>query len=188
MEKGTTTFTFDDRTAAAVFQADYDSKVDASMMGIGIQHDLTQYLGLVGKLPFSIAVLGAYTKADIEFVNAYLNKQQTIFFTTANVSILVGSSGSFETIFEMVNKMDFPATGDSFELPLELVIKELNWLISSTLEERMNNQWIVSIRKKMMPIAALKMKWIIEKMNIKQVFVSPYSLKEGVFMSNLDEI
>lgn len=129
-----------------------------------------------------------YTKADIEFVNTYLNKQQTIFFATANVSVLVGSSGSFETIFEMVNKMDFPATGDSFELPLELVIKELNWLISSTLEERMNNQWIVSIRKKMMPIAALKMKWIIEKMNIKQIFVSPYSLKEGVFMSNLDEI
>ena len=129
-----------------------------------------------------------YTKADIEIVNTYLNKQQTIFFATANVSVLVGSSGSFETIFEMVNKMDFPATGDSFELPLELVIKELNWLISSTLEERMNNQWIVSIRKKMMPIAALKMKWIIEKMNIKQIFVSPYSLKEGVFMSNLDEI
>ena len=129
-----------------------------------------------------------YSNDDIAFINDYLNSKETDFFASAKVSVLVGSSGSFETIFEMVNKMDFPAAGDSFELPLDLVMKELNWLISSTLEDRMNNHWIVSIRKKMMPIAALKMKWIIDKMNIKQVFVSPYSLKEGVFMSNLDEI
>ena len=43
---------------------------------------------------------------------------------------------------------------------------------------------VSSIRKKMIPIAALKMKWVIEQMNIQQVYVSPYSLKEGVFMSS----
>lgn len=127
-----------------------------------------------------------YTQAHIPFITDYLNRQKCDFFDSTQASILVGSSGSFETIFEMVNKMDFPATGDSFELPIDLVMRELNWLISSTLEDRMNNQWIVAIRKKMMPIAALKMKWIIEHMNIQQIYVSPYSLKEGVFMSNLD--
>tara|TARA_B110000879_G_scaffold207779_1_gene292064 strand:- start:120 stop:1202 length:1083 start_codon:yes stop_codon:yes gene_type:complete len=45
----------------------YDSKVKGSSMGIGIQHDLTQYLGLLGKLPFSISVMGAYSKANIEY-------------------------------------------------------------------------------------------------------------------------
>ena len=45
----------------------YDSKVKGSSMGIGIQHDLTQYFGLLGKLPFSIAVMGAYSKANIEY-------------------------------------------------------------------------------------------------------------------------
>tara|TARA_B100001769_G_scaffold118_1_gene82 strand:+ start:365 stop:1411 length:1047 start_codon:yes stop_codon:yes gene_type:complete len=45
----------------------YDSKVTGSLIGIGIQHDLTQYLGLLSKLPFSISVLGAYSKASIEY-------------------------------------------------------------------------------------------------------------------------
>ncbi len=160
-----------------LIQADQSGLINAVSLDIGVSR-IYQLLNKPEE----------YSLDDIKFINAYLNKQESSFFSSANVSVLVGSSGSFETIFEMVNKMEFPATGNSFELPLDLVMKELNWLISSTLEERMNNEWIDSIRKKMMPIAALKIKWIIEKMDIKQVFVSPYSLKEGVFMSNLDEI
>ena len=120
-----------------------------------------------------------YTEAHLQFISNFLNENKCQFFETIKASVLVGSSGSFETIFEMVNKMNFPETGDSFELPLNQVKKELEWLITSTLVERMANPWIDSIRKKMMPIAALKMKWIIEELDIKQVYVSPYSLKEG---------
>lgn len=129
-----------------------------------------------------------YTQEHIRFIEDYLNSNKCDFFSSVNASILVGSSGSFETIFEMVSKMNFPATGDSFELPLDQVLKELNWLISSSLEERMNNEWITTIRKKMMPIAAVNIKWIIEQMGIKRVCVSPYSLKEGVFASQLDSL
>ena len=45
----------------------YDSKVNGSLIGIGLQHDLTQYLGILGKLPFSIALMGAYSKANVEY-------------------------------------------------------------------------------------------------------------------------
>ena len=45
----------------------YDSKVNGSLIGIGLQHDLTQYLGLVSKLPFSISILGAYSKANVDY-------------------------------------------------------------------------------------------------------------------------
>jgi|TARA_B110000967_G_C18773798_1_gene504470 hypothetical protein len=48
-------------------EINYDSKVKGSSIGIGVQHDLTQYLGLVSKLPFSVAVLGAYSKVNIEY-------------------------------------------------------------------------------------------------------------------------
>jgi len=128
-----------------------------------------------------------YTIDHINFIIDYLNKRKCDFFQAPKTSILVGSSGSFETIFEMVNKMNFPETGDSFELPKAQVMKELDWLISSSLEERMKNEWISAIRKRMMPIAALKMKWIIEQMNIKRIYVSPYSLKEGAFMMQMKE-
>tara|TARA_B100001059_G_scaffold236195_1_gene285424 strand:+ start:23243 stop:24289 length:1047 start_codon:yes stop_codon:yes gene_type:complete len=45
----------------------YDSKVNGSLIGIGLQHDLTQYLGLISKLPFSISILGAYSKANVDY-------------------------------------------------------------------------------------------------------------------------
>lgn len=124
-----------------------------------------------------------YTASQLEQINSYLEAQKGDFFNSFKASVLVGSSGSFETIFEMVHKMNFPATGESFELPLAQVLEQLDWLISSSLEDRMDNEWIVAIRKKMMPIAALKMKWIIQLMQIERIYVSPYSLKEGAFSS-----
>ena len=45
----------------------YDSNVKGSSIGIGVQHDLTQYFGLVSKLPFSIAIMGAYSKSNVEY-------------------------------------------------------------------------------------------------------------------------
>jgi len=45
----------------------FASKVNANLIGVGFQHDLTQYLGPVGKLPFSISVLGAYTTSTIDY-------------------------------------------------------------------------------------------------------------------------
>ena len=45
----------------------FASKVNANLIGVGLQHDLTQYLGLIGKLPFSVSVLGAYTSATIDY-------------------------------------------------------------------------------------------------------------------------
>tara|TARA_B110000483_G_scaffold91486_1_gene112950 strand:+ start:153 stop:1199 length:1047 start_codon:yes stop_codon:yes gene_type:complete len=47
---------------------DYNSKVKASSIGIGLQHDLTQHLGLVSKLPFSIAIMGAYSRTNLEYI------------------------------------------------------------------------------------------------------------------------
>lgn len=124
-----------------------------------------------------------YSDGHIQQINDYLEVEKGDFFDSFDAHILVGSSGSFETIFEMIHKNNFPSTGESFELHLDQVNEQLDWLITSTLEERMNNEWIISIRKKMMPIAALKMKWIIQMMNIERIYVSPYSLKEGVFKS-----
>jgi hypothetical protein len=45
----------------------FASKVNANLIGVGLQHDLTQYLGLVGKLPFSVSILGAYTTSTIDY-------------------------------------------------------------------------------------------------------------------------
>ena len=48
-------------------KTNFGSDVEANLIGVGLQHDLTQYLGLVGKLPFSVSLLGAYTTSTVDY-------------------------------------------------------------------------------------------------------------------------
>lgn len=98
----------------------------------------------------------------------------------ASCDVLVGSSGSFETFYEMVHEEAFPQRLDNIRMSREEVMKTLNWIIGSTFEQRENHPFIIPIRRKMAPIAALKTKWIIEKFGIREIVISPCSLKEGV--------
>ncbi len=122
-----------------------------------------------------------YTDAHIQRINAFLEENRTDFFASSKTNILVGTSGSFETIFELIHKCEFPPTINAYELPYDQVMEQLEWIIASTLEERNTNKWIADIRKTMLPIAALKIKWVIEMMSIERILVAPCSLKEGVF-------
>lgn len=45
----------------------FDDKVEASLIGFGLQHDLTQYLGPIDKLPLSISILGALTNMKVAY-------------------------------------------------------------------------------------------------------------------------
>ena len=40
----------------------FDDDVEASLIGVGLQHDLTQYFGPIDKLPLSVSILGAFTR------------------------------------------------------------------------------------------------------------------------------
>ena len=48
-------------------KTNFASDVEANLIGVGLQHDLTQYLGIVEKLPFSVSLFGAYTSASVEY-------------------------------------------------------------------------------------------------------------------------
>ena len=118
---------------------------------------------------------------DIETIVNFLNVESKGHFETHESALLIGASGSFETMYEMMFKCEFPQNGKAVELPLDMLKNSLDWGINSTLEERMNNDWVIPIRKKMLPIAAVKIKWVLELLGVEQVMISPYSLKEGVF-------
>lgn len=94
--------------------------------------------------------------------------------------VLVGASGSFETFYEMVHEEAFPGMLENICIPREELMKTLDWIIGSTFEERENHPFIIPIRRRMAPIAALKTKWIIGKFDIREIVISPCSLKEGV--------
>lgn len=43
----------------------FDDDVESNLIGFGLQHDLTQYFGVIEKLPLSVSVLGAFTSMNV---------------------------------------------------------------------------------------------------------------------------
>ncbi len=122
-----------------------------------------------------------FGESEINQVRSFLENSSQSFFDNLQSDLLIGASGSFETLYEMVLKETYPTIGSAIEIPFNKLLTALNWSIRATLEERMNNEWIVPIRKKMLPVAAVKIVWVLEQLQVSRVKVSPYALKEGVF-------
>jgi exopolyphosphatase/guanosine-5'-triphosphate,3'-diphosphate pyrophosphatase len=79
----------------------------------------------------------------------------------------------------LIHNEPFPSKIDAVEISINELNDSLAAIISSTQEERDLNDWIIPIRKRMAPIAAVKTRWVLNKLDIQRVFISPCSLKEG---------
>jgi exopolyphosphatase/guanosine-5'-triphosphate,3'-diphosphate pyrophosphatase len=172
-------------------QKTIDFNIPSLIMDIGggsTEFILVDSSGIQQKISLNIGVsrmLQLYTCDDpmrpeqVEELNHWLNEQAQGFFDSLKVSRLIGASGSFETFYELIHNTTIPSLDAAIELPFTNFYAELDSLIYSTQFERDMNPWIVPIRKKMAPYAAVKTKWIIDKLGIKETYLSPYSLKEG---------
>lgn len=127
-----------------------------------------------------------FTKEDILKVIEWLEARASKFLEGKRCNVLVGASGCFETFYEMINKKSFPSVKNAIELPFEELIENLEWIISSNQTQRDLHPHIIPIRRKMAAIAAVKTNWIIQKLGINKVIVSPCSLKEGVLQGNVN--
>ncbi|NOQ74497.1 MAG: exopolyphosphatase [Crocinitomix sp.] len=124
-----------------------------------------------------------YTVENCEVIEQYLDKGVGNFFDSIQTDQLIGASGSFETFYELLSDKTYPAN-EYVALPKAELMAQLERIIYSTKAEREKDDRIIPIRKKMAPIAAVKIRWIIRKLNIQKITISPYSLKEGV----IDEV
>ncbi|MFT5859987.1 MAG: exopolyphosphatase/guanosine-5'-triphosphate,3'-diphosphate pyrophosphatase [Flavobacteriaceae bacterium] len=120
-----------------------------------------------------------YGQEEVDSIYQFMNSREMERLSSFSCDTLIGSSGSFETFYEMINQTKFEASNNIIELNIEEFMVQLDWAIKSTLDERMNHPWIIPIRKKMLPIAALQIKWAIQKIGVKRMLLSSYSLKEG---------
>lgn len=123
------------------------------------------------------------SSADISKVEHFLAKECGAFFKQQLPRVLIGASGSFETFFELLNQKPFASSQIALEVSRIDFEHMLNAVIASTQLERDANSHIISIRKKMAPLAAIKTRWVLRQTQIDQIYISPYSLKEGVLFS-----
>ena len=121
---------------------------------------------------------------DIDKVERYLEERCAPFFKKDLPTVLIGSSGSFETFYELMEESVFQAQGQAVEVDIEAFERMLQQIIASTQAERDQNPHIIAIRKRMAPLAAIKTRWVLRQAKITQILISPYSLKEGVLFAS----
>lgn len=120
---------------------------------------------------------------DIQKIERYLDANTGDFFKNIKTDVLIGAAGSFDTFYEMIHKSKYPVTFESVEVPMEMFKQIIGEVINSSFEERNAHPHIIEIRKRLAPIAAVKTRWILEKIKATKIIFSPCSLKEGVLLS-----
>jgi exopolyphosphatase/guanosine-5'-triphosphate,3'-diphosphate pyrophosphatase len=147
--------------------------------------------GIVSMESFDIGVSRIYQQfafsdplsvSDIHALEGYLETACGDFLRQLNTEVLIGASGSFETFFELMHEKPFQAKGRAVEVDSGHFENMLAEIIASSQLERDQNPHIIAIRKRMAPIAAVKTRWVMKQVNIKHIFISPYSLKEGALL------
>ena len=118
---------------------------------------------------------------DVATIIEFLELNSNDKFRNKRSDHLVGASGSFETYSHLIEKTELDPWKSSL-LPFDTFLEQLDYLIQSSLNERNLNTDIPDYREKMIHVAAVKTKWVIEKLGITQCYTSPASLKEGIIL------
>ncbi len=151
--------------------------ISANQLGI---HDMISMNIGVSRIFQLFDLSDPLTITDVFHIEKWLDTHAGTFFKNRKEKVLIGASGSFETFYELIHNEQFPEKNKSIEISIDHLTEILEQIISSTQEERDRNEWIIPIRKKMAPIAAVKTRWVLNQIPATKIFISPYSLKEGV--------
>ena len=134
--------------------------------------------------------ISIYEKSAI--VN-YLNTELESLWLAAEkygVTELIGASGSFESLAELVN-MRFHSLPGLFnktecEFNLEQCAIISTEILSSTRAERLKMKGLVAMRVDLIVVSAILVEFVINKLSISKMRYSSYSLKEGVLWNLLN--
>ena len=102
--------------------------------------------------------------------------------------ILIGSSGSFDTLVEMIGQQLYSTSySDMIKYAFNLAdfqkIREA--IVQSTFEERLKMPGLVPMRAEMMVLSTLFIDYVLKKYELEQMLQSNYALKEGVIAEQI---
>jgi len=102
-------------------------------------------------------------------------------------TVLVGSSGSFDTLIDMWYMHERGHLPDpdqhAFQLPFDEFYRAFELLISRTHAERMQIPGMIELRVDMIVVGVCLIDYVLKTYAIAQIRTSTYSLKEGVLAS-----
>lgn len=131
---------------------------------------------------------------EIDELNNYLSVELKELFEAVEKfkpTTLIGSSGTFDTLSEMHQlEAGITQNQDLKEHPLTLTAfnKILNEIRNKNKEERLIIPGMIPLRVEMIVVACLLIDLIIKKVEIRNIRVSAYALKEGVLLSTIQNL
>lgn len=121
--------------------------------------------------------------ASIEALNLYLENCLTDLFNAVEqtpVHDMIGSSGAFETFAELIDDSFDPKKTKTYHFENGDLARITDQMIRSTHAQREANEPIIPVRVDMIVVASLITRYIMQKLNLNEVALCTYSLKEGV--------
>lgn len=105
---------------------------------------------------------------------------------------LVGSSGAFESIVEMIhgelNGEPFTGEKTEYSVDLDQHFKISERVMACTLEERKKIKGLTPMRFDMIVISCLMVDFVLNKYKLNKMRVSTYSLKEGALLDHIEKL
>lgn len=126
------------------------------------------------------------TGEEIETIESHLKIELLDLATNLKrypCNTLLGSSGSFDTLVEMIEHHFVNLKENKDSPSCKISINEYDWaqsyLINSTLSQRLNTKGIIKMRADMIVISVIFINYILREFNINKIIRSKYALKEG---------
>lgn len=131
---------------------------------------------------------------EVEALEAYFDESLKPLFEVLkkqNPTILVGSSGTFDTLSDIFCiTHDIHKSPEEVETPLSLegFYDIHHELLVKNREQRMRIPGMIEMRVDMIVVACCLIKYLLEKHSFSRIRVSTYSLKEGVLAHFSDQL
>jgi len=140
---------------------------------------------LYNKLPHGEPI----SRDEIAKINEYLDEQLKPLKNKLNdISIegLIGASGSYEVLEKIITGNIAERKASRFDITD--INKQIDHIIKMDLSERLQNPSIPKQRAKLIVVAVILMKHVLNITSFKSMIISPYAIKEGALleMMNLD--
>jgi exopolyphosphatase/guanosine-5'-triphosphate,3'-diphosphate pyrophosphatase len=130
------------------------------------------------------------TNDDIEKIHKYLDNSLHPLenkIREHKPKILVGSSGVFDSIVEMIeaNIHSLQVNNSSCVVPLSYFYEIYKSILPLRYSERLKYKGLIEMRADMIVMSMVLIDYVLSKYNLQKMIVSFYSLKEGVIIEKL---
>jgi exopolyphosphatase/guanosine-5'-triphosphate,3'-diphosphate pyrophosphatase len=131
---------------------------------------------------------------EIRKLKDYLREQLALLWAACEihpVKTLIGSSGSFDSLAEMIwhrfHTVENPLVKTEYHFNQRHFEQIYKILLDSTIEKRFRMKGLAPMRVEMIVMAVILIKFVYKKLELNQMRLSTYSLKEGILYDYLEE-